>query len=480
MNVVQACLDSPVSTAIGWTLLHSLWQGAAIAVSLVPCLLVTRSARARYAAASLALISIVIAFGFTFVTVIPSTSGSVQTAITDFSGLAPSNIGSGAVYRIAFAAIVPWLTLAWIAGVAIACIGQFAGWMSIQHLRWRGVCRASSDWQNQIGLLSARLRVSRVAVLLESSLAKVPMVLGHFRPMILVPIGLLSGMPPAQIEAILLHELAHIQRCDYLINIFQRAIEALLFYHPAVWWISRVIRTEREHCCDDLAVAALGNRHEYASALAALEQTRAEQEVIAITGGNLVKRIRRILYPPSVGDRKSSLAGAILIATALATFGAWQVAVAQQQTSSSDPYERWLKEEVVYIITNGERDAFIRLTTNEEKDKFIEQFWARRDPTPGTARNEFQEEHYRRIGYANARFAERAGLPGWKTDRGRMYIVFGPPDELESHPAGSAERLYPFEQWRYRYIESVGTNVILDFEDRARNGEFRMTTDPNH
>jgi GWxTD domain-containing protein len=152
------------------------------------------------------------------------------------------------------------------------------------------------------------------------------------------------------------------------------------------------------------------------------------------------------------------------------------------------PYRKWLTEDVTYIITNEERAAFKKLQTDEERDQFIEQFWLRRDPTPDTVENEYKEEHYRRIAYANEHYA--SGIPGWKTDRGRFYIMYGPPDEIESHPAGgSYERpidegggstsTYPFEQWRYRYIEGIGTNVILEFVDPSNSGEYHFTIDPS-
>ena len=144
------------------------------------------------------------------------------------------------------------------------------------------------------------------------------------------------------------------------------------------------------------------------------------------------------------------------------------------------------KTDVAYIITDDERAALHRLSNNEERDSFIEQFWLRRDPTPDTEENEFKEEHYRRIAYANERFA--SGIPGWKTDRGQIYIKYGPPDEIEFHAGGSYQRpieegggttsTYPFETWRYRYLADVGTNVVIEFVDRTQSGEFRMTTDP--
>jgi GWxTD domain-containing protein len=152
----------------------------------------------------------------------------------------------------------------------------------------------------------------------------------------------------------------------------------------------------------------------------------------------------------------------------------------------SKPYKKWLEEDVVYIITDEERAAFKQLSNDEERDNFIEAFWQRRDPTPDTEENEYKEEHYRRIAYANEHFA--AGVPGWRTDRGRMYIVFGPPDEIESHPSGGTyERpmeegggetsTFPFEQWRYRYIEGIGQEIIMEFVDTCMCGEYHMTID---
>jgi len=151
-------------------------------------------------------------------------------------------------------------------------------------------------------------------------------------------------------------------------------------------------------------------------------------------------------------------------------------------------YKKWLNEEVGYIITDEERSAFLRLNNNEEREQFLEQFWLRRDPTPDTVENEFKEEHYRRIAYANEHFA--SGIPGWKTDRGRIYIIWGPPDETESHPTGGSydrppeegggtTSTYPFEKWRYRYLEGIGNDIILEFVDPSSTGEFHLTMDPS-
>ena len=152
------------------------------------------------------------------------------------------------------------------------------------------------------------------------------------------------------------------------------------------------------------------------------------------------------------------------------------------------PYRKWLNEDVLYIISDEEKSAFKRMSTEDERENFIESFWLRRDPTPDTMENEFKEEHYRRIAYANERYA--SGIPGWKTDRGRIYITFGPPDENESHPSGGTyERpyeegggttsTYPFEKWRYRYLEGIGSDIIIEFVDTTMTGEYRMTMDPS-
>jgi GWxTD domain-containing protein len=152
------------------------------------------------------------------------------------------------------------------------------------------------------------------------------------------------------------------------------------------------------------------------------------------------------------------------------------------------PYKQWLNEDVVYIISPEERQAFLQLETNEEREQFIEQFWLRRSSNPDLPENDFKEEHYRRIAYANEHFA--SGIPGWKTDRGRMYIMWGPADEVESHPSGGTydrpmeegggtTSTYPWETWRYRYMEGIGENVIWEFVDPTGSGEYHLTMDPS-
>lgn len=157
------------------------------------------------------------------------------------------------------------------------------------------------------------------------------------------------------------------------------------------------------------------------------------------------------------------------------------------QKEMESPYKKWLSDEVPYIITDEERGAFKKLSTDEEREQFIEGFWERRNPNPGSPENEFKEEYYRRIAYTNEHY--QSGIPGWKTDRGRIYIMYGPPDEIDDHPSGGTydrppeegggqTSTFPFEQWRYRYIEGIGSNIILEFVDPTMTGEFHMTMDP--
>lgn len=152
------------------------------------------------------------------------------------------------------------------------------------------------------------------------------------------------------------------------------------------------------------------------------------------------------------------------------------------------PWKKWLNEDVVYIITDEERNAFKHLQTDEEREQFVEQFWRRRDPTPDTEENEYKEELYRRIAYANEHYA--SGIPGWKTDRGMIYIKYGPADEVDSHPSGGSYQrpyqegggetsTYPFEDWRYRYLDGIGSDINIEFVDTTMTGEYHMTMDPS-
>jgi GWxTD domain-containing protein len=489
MTHLETWLQTPLAAAIGWALVHSLWEGAIIAAALVVTLAMTRSARARYTAACLAMCAILVCFGATLFHLAPlrQAPGAARNsiALSWNNRVDLADVPQTPMRRIAD--FLPWLVPFWMVGVILFYARHLASWAVTRRLRRTGVCSAPDFWQERLTLLARRLRLSRPIGLLESCLAGVPVVMGHMRPVILMPVGLLTGLPAGQIESILLHELAHIRRCDYLVNMLQTSVESLLFYHPVVWWISGVIRTEREHCCDDLAVALSGDAHEYAVALATLEQCRwdASETALAATGGNLVKRIRRLLIPtegPSSALTPFVSAG-ILMITAAVGLTAWQpnapATPSPAPAQKVSPYTKWLEEDVVYIIKPEERDACQRLETDDERDEFIQQFWQRRDPTPGTPENEFKDEHHRRIAYANLHFPTAKGNAGWKTDRGRIYIVYGPPDEIDDHSTGDTAAAMPFMDWTYRYLEGVGSNVTMEFVDPTGTHDFSMTRDPH-
>jgi GWxTD domain-containing protein len=550
--------QSPLAQSVSLALAHSLWEGVLIAVVLAAALCVARSSRARYGAACAAMLLMLAGFGVTLVRLMPQPMAKAPHApvrtLAAPAGL-PLVPQEAPPAPPSLAALLPWIAPFWAAGVLIFHLRSLGGWIAARRLRLAGVCHAPGEWQQRLDGLAARLRVSKPAALLESCLADVPVVIGYARPVILMPVGLLAGLPVAQVEAILIHELAHILRQDYLVNLMQTFVEGLLFYHPAVWWISGVIRAERENCCDDLAVAATGDARQYAAALAALEQNRwaAHELALAATGGSLVKRIRRLLQQPErprAAWTPAISAGLMVVGAGIA-FASWQaqpeqkpqappaavlpapdaavavelpaaparkpapalLAQARQNTPApqaaqsveqqlrdalqredqapkdlATPYKKWLNEDVAYIITDEERKAFKQTNNDEEREQFITQFWLRRDPTPDTAENEFKAEHYRRIAYANEHYAST--IPGWKTDRGRIYITFGPPDEIEDHSSGGfyerppaegggTTSTFPFQQWRYRHIDGIGNNVVIEFVDPTYTKEYRMTMDPS-
>jgi GWxTD domain-containing protein len=482
MKLLEMLISNPATAAIGWTLLHSLWEGAIVVAVLGAMLLTLRTARSRYLAACAALLLLVALFTVTLLRLAPESAHGfpAMDRIAPVGNIVAEGVSSD-YWRPDLAAAAPWLALLWVAGVLLMFTRYSVSCISVRRFRRRGVCCAPDAWQREVERLTTRLRISRPVRLLESCLAEAPTVIGHIRPLILMPVGMLAGLSPTQIESILLHELAHIERHDYLINTLQRYVEGLLFYHPAVWWISAVIRTEREHCCDDVVVAISGDPHEYARALAALEQNRFSPAAIAATGGSLVKRIHRLLYPRTSGMWAPFLAVMILVLTGVATVAAWPAKPSQSNAGAKKPvteralepaYSKWLNEDVAYIIDQAERTAFLHLTTDDERDRFVEQFWERRNPSP-SAPNKFKEEHYRRLAYANRHFA--SGVPGWQTDLGHVYILYGPPDEKESHPRAAGGST---EIWLYHHVKGVGDNTAFTFVDSTGQGDFRLSPSP--
>jgi GWxTD domain-containing protein len=332
----------------------------------------------------------------------------------------------------------------------------------------------------------------------ESGAISVPVTVGPIRPAILLPPDW-RGWDAAKLEAVLAHEKAHVRRRDPARLALAHLYRSVCWFHPLAWWLYSHLADLAEAASDDAALATTNDSLLYAETLLDFfgrTPGRVRLEGVAMARrGSTSRRMDRILD----SGRKLSSPVSVRMAAALAVAAVpfiylsaaarpvWaavpRVAQAGGQAENSHmcggnaAYRAWLNEDVVFIIETAERKAFERLTTEEECGKFVEQFWLRRDPTPGTAENEFKTEHYRRIAYANERFgvAGSEGKPGWKTDRGRIYIQFGPPDEIESHPADGTRA--PYEMWKYRHIDGIANNVIMEFVDEQKNGDYLMTKD---
>jgi len=297
-----AFTTGPLAQAIGWALLHLVWQGALVAGLLAAALalLPGRSANLRYALSCAALILIVALGGATAARSYAPASPAPVSGEHAFPPIAPlkTSLGTltpGQEFARAAGRMLPALVTLWILGVALFSLRLLREWLGARRLVARSV-PAPGVFQDAADRLGRALGVRRLVRLLESGAVTVPSVIGFVRPAILLPASAMTGLTPAQLEMILAHELAHIRRHDFLVNLLQAVVETLLFYHPAVWWISRRVRAERENCCDDLAVAVCGNPLQYAQALTRLEELRAEGLSLAMSadGGSLLERVRRI------------------------------------------------------------------------------------------------------------------------------------------------------------------------------------------
>ncbi len=309
-------MNSPILVeCLGWTLLHFLWQGLLIAALLAACLRLLRPAAAnhRYLAGCCALLLLAAAPAITFPRILRQHQlppAALQTPILSPISAPPLSIQSPLPPQVVVAQLhsrnlnfsqrletfLPWLVLAWLVGVFIFSLRLLTAWLQVRRLTRVATTALDDVWHRQLAELAHRLGLSRPVRLLQSALVAVPTVIGWLRPVILLPASCLVGLTAAQLESILAHELAHIRRHDYLVNLLQSVVETFLFYHPAVWWISRQVREEREHCCDDLAVETCGDRLAYARALATLEELRHTPAQLALAAGGapLLPRIRRL------------------------------------------------------------------------------------------------------------------------------------------------------------------------------------------
>jgi len=354
MSAIETVLRQPAAQAIGWALLHFVWQGALVAmVTAVALAFLRRSAAdVRYVVSAVAL-SVMLTLPA--VTAVQIWQSSADREAVSLKGVATGNrlgdlempagqgrvepvrlsAGSGALASrpISFDPWLPVVVFVWLCGVLVLSLRLMSSWLWVQRMKTHGTQPARDGWQVIATRLARRLHIARRVTLLESGRVDVPTVIGWIRPVILLPASALSGLAPHQLEAILAHELAHVRRHDYVVNLLQTLVETVLFYHPAVWWLSRRIRLERENCCDDLAVNLCGDPFVYAQALADLEERRGGPTLaLAATGGSLLQRVRRLVGAPAHSGRAPGwLAGSVSV---LAMLG---IVIGAVQTSAFAP-----------------------------------------------------------------------------------------------------------------------------------------------
>jgi beta-lactamase regulating signal transducer with metallopeptidase domain len=316
----------------GWTLVHFVWQGAAIAAVAASGLRLLRTAtpNARYTVASVALGAMLVSPVITAhllsanvpTIVAPGTAPSILPSAVASStaprrDLAASVGGRGRAPagRIELDPVLTILVAVWLTGVALLLLRLAGGWWKVRGLHRTALAMTASHWQTVASRLAALLRVRRVVHVVESVFVDTPTVVGWWRPVVFLPVAALANLTLDQVEAILAHELAHVRRHDYLVNLLQHIAETLLFYHPGVWWLSARMRNEREQCCDEIVLEVCGDPVGYASALTHLETWRHERATLAVaaTHGSLIERIRLVL---SVRPRRQRpLAHAVVTAT---------------------------------------------------------------------------------------------------------------------------------------------------------------------
>src|SRR5881628_149510 len=310
-----------MTQALGWALVDSLWQDALAAAGLAALLALVpvRAARIRYAFATLTL-ALMLALPLATAVRLSGTSPQISDVVTATSPVTAAAPVADRI-RAALEPALPWVVLVWFGGVVALSLRLASGWLMTRQLRRVGTSSVPDACVEAVARLAAWLRISRPVRVLQSAVVQVPAVMGWLRPVILLPASALTGLTPLQLDALLAHELAHVRRYDYLVNLVQSVIETLLFYHPAVWWVSQQVREEREHCCDDLAVAVCGDAHFYATALVGMERLRVATPAFALAatgpGGALMGRIRRLVAPVQVEIFPRWMAGVIAVTLAL-------------------------------------------------------------------------------------------------------------------------------------------------------------------
>ncbi len=328
-------------------------------------------------------------------------------------------------------------------------------------------------------------------VLVSRRLAS-PVTFGWRRPCVILPAGF-SRMDAPRQRAIMGHEFLHVRRRDWLWQVGEEVLRALLWFHPAVAWLVGQVRLAREQAVDLEVVAYTGSRREYLNALLEIASAKPHgiPAALFLSERHLKRRVALIVKEVHMARKRMILAlSASLAALALAgalvgTLLPLRISASQQQEQREQEtkkelgssYRNWINGPISYIIAPIERVTFDGLRTYQQREAFIDRFWQRRNPNPGSATNRFKEEFYTRVAFANEHFGA-AGEPGWRTDRGRIYIMWGPPNQITSPPA-SGHPPNSVETWIWKYLPGVGQGVTAKFIDRTGEGDYRLTPESN-
>ena len=326
MDFIFKILSNDIIEALGLTIVHSLWQGALIAIVLGILMLATHkfTSGTRYILAVAASLFMLICPVYTFIKNYNPESKYENAAAIAKSSESPVLYESQTMeaeknriiadksifslnpqqFKNYFYRHFPLIVTIWLLGILVFTLKFIGGLAYTQRLKYYRIIRVSEEWQKRFKELCVKLNIKKTVKIYESAMAKVPLVIGLLKPVILLPVSAFTGLSPKQLESIIVHELAHIIRRDYLVNFLQSILEILFFYHPAVWWINGIIRTERENCCDDIAIEQTGDSVNYAKALANIQEQLLIKEnlAMAITGhkNRLLKRIKRLLNQPKM------------------------------------------------------------------------------------------------------------------------------------------------------------------------------------
>ncbi len=330
MTTLTNWLSPRVMHALGWTLLHFLWQGTALAALAAVLMTICRRASARYVVAVAALVLMLAAPVATFVLLTSSSTRNAPATSTPVAASRVTMTGNATSASSGFTRFspplhtLPWLVEAWLLGVAFFSLRSAGGFLLLERQHRKRSDDVNASLLEMCRTLQRRLGVNRAIRYCECAWLQAPAVIGWFRPIVLLPVTALTGLSEEQLQLVIVHELAHVQRLDPFVNVFQICVETLLFYHPAVWWLNKRIRAERENCCDDIAVSVCGNAVEYARALTLMEEWRSAPALaMAANRGPLTHRIFRVLGMKSAGtgNRSIGLTGGLLCLTAALVAG---------------------------------------------------------------------------------------------------------------------------------------------------------------